>query len=120
MKNIFKFIRNTYVRIIRNYLCLSTQKKSLSLLSAFLSLYTFEIDYLDPYICSVASSMLATIGIYGTYGSLMKIAKQGRRTLKPKSSLSVKEPLYMFTKFSNLNGQNIKSFLDKYNENQNN
>ncbi len=67
--------------------------------------------------------MLATIGIYGTYGSLIKIVKQGRRTLKPKSNLTPKEPLYIFKQFSNLNEhlneENFKYFLDRYNENNN-
>ena len=111
--NPFKFLKNISIRLIRNYKCLSEQKKIVSVFSAFLSLYTFEIDYLDPYICSVASSMLASIGIYGTYNSLMKILKQVKR--KPLNRIP-KEPGYIFR---SLPSDKMKIFLQTMKDEKN-
>ena len=114
MVNIYKYIRRLCIILIRNFRCISNKKLSVSILSAFLSLYTFETAYLDPYICSLASGMLASIGIYGTYESIAKILRQGRRVLK---SREPKEPLYLYTQFSKLNHKHFNFLLNIYNEN---
>lgn len=116
MVNFYKIISRLCIRLVRNFKCLSNKKCLVSFLSAFLSLYTFETDYLDPYICSIASSMLASIGIYGTYESLSKILRDGRKMVNSRSQIP-KEPLYLYKQLSNLNISQFTYFLDMYNKN---